>query len=277
MRAHTGSVWTRDAVHRILTNEKYIGNNLYNRRSFKLKKRRVANAPEDWIRAEGAFERVVEPEMFLRAQELIRARRERMSDEEMLERLRQLYALKGYLSGFIIDEAEDLPSSGVYQRRFGSLYRAYELIGFTPDRDYRYIAINRHLRRLHAEIVSAIVDAIEGLGGSLMVDDATGLFTINGEFTSSVVIARFRRTAGGAKRWIIRLDTGLAPDVTVAARMDEGNEKILDYYLLPLADITTGRLRLAEENGFGLDSFRFDTLEYFFSMAKRYRFTEIAA
>ena len=277
VRTPTGTEWTRGTVHGVLTNEKYIGNNLYNRRSFKLKKRRVENAPTDWVRAEGAFERIVEPKMFLRAQESIRARRERMSDEEMLECLRQLYARRGYLSGIIIDEAGELPSSGMYQRRFGSLYRAYELIGFTPDRDYLYIEVNRRLRKLHVEIVSDIVHAIEGLGGWVAVDGATGLFTINGEFTALVVIARFRRTAGGAKRWIVRLETGLRPDLTVAARMDEGNEAILDYYLLPFADIATGRLRLAEENGFGLDAFRFDTLEYFFSMARRSRFQEIAA
>ena len=165
----------------------------------------------------------------------------------------------------------------MYQRRFGSLCRAYELIGFTPDRDYRYIEINRHLRRLHAKTIVEIIHAIEELGGWLNVDSATGLFTINGEFTISVVVARFRLTARGAKRWIIRLDTGLRPDLTIAARMDEGNETILDYYLLPFADIATGRLRLAEENGIGLDAFRFDTLEYFFSMARRSRFQEIAA
>ena len=39
-------VWTRSTVHQILTNEKYIGNNVYNRRSFKLKRKRVANGPE---------------------------------------------------------------------------------------------------------------------------------------------------------------------------------------------------------------------------------------
>ena len=258
IRTPTGTEWTRDTVHGVLTNEKYIGNNLYNRRSFKLKKRRVVNAPRDWVRAEGAFERIVEPEVFVRAQEIIRARRKRMTDEEMLERLRVLYARKGYLSGIIIDEAEDIPSSGTYHRRFGSLYRAYELIGFTPDRDYQYIEINRRLRKLHAEIVSDIVHNIEGLGGWVNVDGSTGLFTINGEFTASVVIARFRRMAGGAKRWILRLETGLRPDITVAVRMDEGNETILDYYLLPPADITDGVLRLAEENGFGLDAFRFD-------------------
>jgi hypothetical protein len=40
----------------------------------------------------------------------------------------------GYLSGLIIDELECGPSSSAYRTRFGSLIRAYELIGFTPAR-----------------------------------------------------------------------------------------------------------------------------------------------
>ena len=45
-----GRSWTRGTVHQVLTNEKYIGNNLYNRVSFKLKKKRVVNPPDMWIR-----------------------------------------------------------------------------------------------------------------------------------------------------------------------------------------------------------------------------------
>ena len=276
-RTHTGSHWTPGTVQGVLTNEKYIGNNLYNRRSFKLKKERVSNAPEDWIRAEGAFEPIVDPEMFFRAQEIIEFRRRRYTDDELLERLRQLYNRKGYLSGVIIDEAEDLPSTNVFQRRFGSLFRAYELIGYTPDRDYRYVAINRELRRLHREIVSETVQEFERLGGSMREDDETGLFTINEEFTASIVVARCRRTGAGARRWTLRFDTGLSPDITVAVRMADCNEKALDYYLLPLADIARGRIRLTEENGFAFDSFRFDTLDFFFSMAARFSFEEMAA
>jgi hypothetical protein len=48
--------WTRGVVHQVLTNEKYIGNNVYNRVSFKLKAKRVTNDPDMWVRADGAFE-----------------------------------------------------------------------------------------------------------------------------------------------------------------------------------------------------------------------------
>jgi DNA invertase Pin-like site-specific DNA recombinase len=56
--------WTRATVREVLTNEKYIGNNVYNRVSFKLKKMRVTNTPDMWIRKEGAFQAIVPSETF---------------------------------------------------------------------------------------------------------------------------------------------------------------------------------------------------------------------
>jgi hypothetical protein len=43
------------SIHQILTNEKYIGNNIFNRVSYKLKQRRVVNQRDTWVRADGAF------------------------------------------------------------------------------------------------------------------------------------------------------------------------------------------------------------------------------
>ncbi len=70
-----GRLWTRATVQQILTNEKYIGNNVYNRRSFKLKGKRVANGPEMWIRSEGAFEAIVQRREFQKVQAVIAASR----------------------------------------------------------------------------------------------------------------------------------------------------------------------------------------------------------
>ena len=267
--------WTRGTVHQVLTNEKYIGNNVYNRQSFKLKQQRVANDPELWIRADNAFEAIVDAEIFYTAQGIIRERNRRFTNEEMLERLKRLFEHHGFLSGLIIDEAENMPSSGSYQRRFGSLVRAYELIGFTPDRDYQYIEINRLLRHLHGDLVSATIEAIEGLGGSISRDPATDLLTVNGEFTASIVLARCQQTPAGSNRWKIRLDTGLSPDLTVAIRMDAANRNPLDYYLLPFLDMSTDRIRLSDENSLMLDAYRFESLEYFFAMAERRLISEI--
>jgi len=271
-----GRPWTRGTVHQVLINEKYIGNNIWNRRSFKLKRKRVRNGPDMWIRANGVFAAVVDEELFEAAQAIIRTRYYRLSDDEMLDILRRLLEQHGYLSGLIIDEAERAPSSSAYQSRFGSLLRAYELVGFTPDRDYRYIEINRALRRMHPNVVADAISGIERAGGRVEQDPATDLLTINGEFTASIVVVRCRETAAGSLRWHIRFDVGLWPDLTVALRMDEGNQQALDYYLLPRIDMTGPHVRLATYNGLSLDSYRFDSLESLFVLAARAELREVA-
>lgn len=268
--------WTRGTVHQILINEKYIGSNVWNRASFKLKRKRVHNSPEIWLRVEDAFEPIVERELFIAAQAIIRERCARLSNDEMLTRLRQLFRLHGYLSGIIIDEAADLPSSSVYRYRFGTLLRAYELIGFTPDRDFQYVEINRALRRMYPGIVQETIAEIERIGGEVSQNPVTDILTVNHEFTASITIGRCQETPAGSLRWHLRFDTTLCPDITVAIRMDHENAARLDYYLLPRVDMALRRLHLAEHNEISLDTYRFETLDYFFQMAARSRLMEVA-
>jgi DNA invertase Pin-like site-specific DNA recombinase len=264
-----GRQWTRGTVHQILTNEKYIGGNVYNRLSFKLKQQRVRNPPEVWVRRPDAFEAIVPTELFFTAQGIIRARSRRFSDSEMLDRLRDLYRSRGFLSAILIDEAEGLPSSGAFSHRFGSLMRAYQLVGFTPDRDYRFIEANRLLRRLHPEIVQRTEAAMLALGAQIERDPATDLLRVNAEFSVSVILSRCNATAAGALRWKLRLDTGLRPDITVAVRLTPDNAGELDYYLLPWMDMAASQLRLGERNGTHLDGYRADDLSPLYRLAER--------
>jgi hypothetical protein len=263
--------WTRATVHQVLTNEKYVGANVYNRISFKLKKLRVQNPPEMWIRRDDAFDPIVPPDIFYTAQGIIKARARRYTDEEMLERLRGLFQNRGYLSGLVIDEAEGLPSSTVYAHRFGSLVRAYELVGFTPDRDYRFLEINRALRRMHPGVVTQTERRIADLGGQVSRDPSTELLNVNREFTASIVLARCKSLENGARRWKVRFDTSLQPDITVAVRLDEANQAAVDYYLLPRLDMGVPRISLFEHNPAELESYRFETLDYLYAMAERTR------
>ena len=173
------------------------------------------------------------PDFFEAAQRIVSQRCRRFTDSEMLERLAGLHQQTGWLSGLIIDEAEDMPSSSVYRHRFGSLVCAYQLIGYAPARDYRYIEINRALRDMHPSVIGKVMHEIQELGGDIRHDAKTDLLHINDEFTASIVIARFFQTPSGSWRWKIRLDTGLKPDISVAVRMDSTNREARDYYLLP--------------------------------------------
>jgi hypothetical protein len=249
---------------------------VYNRTSFKLKKRRVRNPPGMWIRSNGAFTSIVQPTLFEAVRRIVQDRARRFSNEELLDRLSTLLRATGWLSGLIIDERDDMPSSSVYRTRFGRVIKAYQLVGFSPGRDFDYIEINRVLRRLHLDVMQETVRTIGASGGSVYVDPDTDLMVVNEEFTTSIVIARCSTSATGIRRWKLRLDTSLRPDITLGIRMDGENRLPLDYYLLPRIDVPCTALRLAESNGFWLDAYRFDALEAFFDLAARTRLKGVA-
>ncbi len=269
VKTDLGRDWTRGTVHQILTNEKYIGNNVYSRTSFKLKNKHVKNPPEKWIRTAGAWEAIVEPEIFHMAQGIIVARNRKFSDDEMLERLRNVLNKHGRISGILIDEEDDSPSSGAVRHRFGSLVTAYRMIGYTPPFDFEFIEINRRLRRLFPDVVETVIAELRSHGAIVARDEKSDLLFLNEELRVSVVLSRHQTTVAGASRWLIRLDDSLRPDITIAVRMDADNESIRDYYLLPAIDLTFENMRVSEDNGVQLDSYRFQNLDYFFQMAER--------
>jgi DNA invertase Pin-like site-specific DNA recombinase len=275
IRNEMGQPWSRGAVHELLTNEKYIGNNLYNRSSTKLQAPRINNPPDKWVRRDGAFASIVDPDTFATAQAIIRDRDQHYTDAELLEMLRKLLQERGSLSGIVIDESDGMPSSSTYRQRFQGLVRAYALAGYRPNHDYEYLRINGDLRRRYREFVEQLVDVLRTVA-SVARDATTDLLTINGEFSVSVVLARCFTTPAGRLRWNVRLDAILRPDITIAVRMSATNDRILDYYLLPMAELTTQRLRLAEENGLTLDPYRFDNLDLFTSLVERSSISEAA-
>jgi hypothetical protein len=157
-----------------------------------------------------------------------------VSDEELLEHLKRLYAEAGQLSGVLIDQAPDMLSSATYRSRFGSLARAYEMIGYRTDRDQERIALNKRLRALHPEIIARIEAAIAEVGGTVVRDPKIDLLTINNEMVSSLVLARCQPMGDGRLRWRIRFDSmRYQADITLAVRLDSMNRGELDYYLLP--------------------------------------------
>lgn len=139
-----GRPWRSTGVARILDNEKYVGNNIWNRYSGKLQATARRNDPELWVRVDGALPGIVDRHVFDAAQHILRTRgkitaagRPRgLTDEEMLQRLKALFERQGYLSRALIDGTHGLPSGETYLRRFGGLKRVFESIG-APHRQFK--------------------------------------------------------------------------------------------------------------------------------------------
>lgn len=261
--------WRSAVVRQVISNPKYVGTNVFNRRSFKLKRKLIHNPPEMWIVRRGAFEPIVDEDVYLQAQAIIQARNLRLSDDQLLDRLRQFLVEHGTLSGVLIDETPDMPSSSLYASRFGGLHRAYQLIGWNPHRDFSYVEINRFLRHKHSDLIQSIISELKSVGAETQHDQSTGLFEVNRQFTASIVLSRCMETPAHSFRWLIRFEPTLLPDVTIAVRFAPGNAEVLDYYLFPRIDVLWEKLRLAPDNGVVIDLYRFDNLTFFTSLARR--------
>nr|WP_315218841.1 recombinase family protein [uncultured Duganella sp.] len=102
--------WTKKMVRSILTNEKYIGNAVYNRTSYKLRKRVVQNPVDMWIRKNGAFPSLVTAPMFTEALAERARRHARYSDEDLLNILREIHAEHGTVTALLISARSAAPS-----------------------------------------------------------------------------------------------------------------------------------------------------------------------
>lgn len=228
-----------------------------------------------WIRKDDAFAPVVDRDIFYTAQGIIRARCRKYSNDELIEQLRNLFKSRGFLSGVVIDEADGMPSSTVYAHRFGSLIRAYQMVGFSPGRDFRYLEINRFIRQLHPRVRADTEERVAHVGGRVYRDPATDLLNVNHEFTVSIVLARCQQISAGY-RWRVRFDVSLMPDITVAVRLNYSNDGAHDYYLLPGMDFSQPRISLGEHNAVELESYRFETLDYLYGMSAQIKLKRAA-
>ena len=113
----TGQPWNRGLIGRLLRNENYIGNLVFNRRSCKLRDKNVYNQPDVWIRSENCIEPIIERTVFLRARKIIEERRVDLPEGEMLARLRRTLMKERRLSPAIIDRTAGLPCTATYMQQ----------------------------------------------------------------------------------------------------------------------------------------------------------------
>ena len=124
------------------------------------------------------------------------------------------------------------------------------------------------MRVFHAETIAKVIEEVETLSGRrIFVDPETSLLELNHNLFISIVISRCFVTYSNTRRWKIRLDSGLHPDITIAVRMDSSNENIHDYYILPSIEFSNNKMMLFEDNSGLMDSFRTDTLDYLLNIS----------
>jgi DNA invertase Pin-like site-specific DNA recombinase len=264
-RASKGGVWKEWHVYRMLDEEKYAGTQVYNRRSSKLGTNVRKNSPSEWIRKPNAFPAIIAPEIFCRVQERRKAAQRRLSDGEVLEMLRRLLARRGYLSERMVVRDKSMPCMQTYAKRFGSLYKAFQLIGYIGSS--KHAGMQERFRRRHLRTqIAEKIRAILGLENLTLVTNATASwFCIGGRLTFSFQFLKYRE--GPRKRRWYRTHQGClgkrvgSASFHILARLDADQSTVKDCYVVPREMYSELPLSIGVRNPRLVEQYRVSSLE----------------
>jgi DNA invertase Pin-like site-specific DNA recombinase len=244
-----GSCWDYQAVHMVLTQPKYMGCYVYGRTSSRLYTPSVKLPMSEWVVSPGAFESIIDAATFAQAQRILQTRTFNLSDAQLLEKLRILLAREGRLSLSLVKNSPVTPSPSTYRKRFGSLRRSYELIGYGRSDQFESIDMRRRTRALRDKLIDRIAElfpedvSIVRRGGRWR----TRLKLRNGLIVS-VLVARTVRVWNHSYRWQVDPAKHERRCITLLARLDTENTDFFDFHVLPNIGRSNRRFHIQQDD-----------------------------
>jgi len=176
--------WNAHYVQHVLTSPRYAGVAVVGRSRRRMRSNHIEYVPaQDWVRVPDAFEPLVSLRIFEAAQTRFRQNAKPMTDKEMLDGLSRVLKRRGSLTGSIINAAREIPNAHRYVRRFGSIERAYELVGYTPSA--RQVACSLSLQQHRAR--KAARHDIYALGPEATILRLRAVLAQNGRLTMGII------------------------------------------------------------------------------------------
>jgi len=256
-----GKPWSRFKVSKMVNNPKYIGANVTNRTSGKLRSRRVNNPPEMWVRKDDAFEPLIDSDLYEKAQELNKLRSVHRTDEQMLDRLRWCLREHGTISSKLMKASLGLPCAHAYADRFGSIPEAYKRIGYKSRVNLDFVERERKVRPIRREFMARAIEVLKSNGASVKTFPGSAFLTINNTLNLRFGLTQCRSSVR-TNLWKLQVRTPYKPDVTIFARLAAGNETILDYLCVPTRKEQEGQITVSSTTHYPRDIQRFEHLDF---------------
>lgn len=266
----SGRRWYGDEVRRLLRCESYIGNNVYNRRSRKLKQKEIWNPPEEWIRFEGGFEPIISREVFEKARKLLNERaalydkRRSRTIETMLEEVRALVGDSGKLDYADLNRPELRFKGDAYRQQLGGVLKIRQRLGLSGPRDRHFLVDVPARRALRQTLIDEIQQGFEARG--VQVDrQRSPRLVVGGQFSVLVHLTQsFITPKRGDLRWTVRFDRVREADAILIARLNHEENTVRDFLLMRTDECPGECLTFGLEEVF--DQFRLPCIDAFFDV-----------
>lgn len=239
--------WTPWLVHSLLTNEKYLGNLVFNRGSFKLQRKAVHNPSSMWIRLDAAFDPPIPAEIYYRAQAERVRRQTRPEKEFLLQQIRDIGRTHGKVTTTLLTKLVNSTMPKRLARHFGTITNAYLLAGISTTSTYQYVATRQFVTKTAFDVHNNVVAHCREAGSAVEDGGRSNGVVINRNVAVLVVVMRSRKYAGDLIRWKVDRRHFDATDFVIAVQLGTDNASIHGYYLLPAATFKGRHLTLRQE------------------------------
>lgn len=261
-----GKNWSDHAVKRILTHPKYIGTAIYHRTTERLcsKSRKVPES--EWIVAPDVFQGLVEPRVFEAAQEALRQKFWRRSNEQVLEQLKFILNTHGSLSTALL-RIHRLSATS-FCHRFGSLINAYDLIGY-QTRHKKTAEHRLHVRRIRSEMMQQLVEMFSGrVSVFSWAWRRRSCLRLKNGLKIAVRVCRSINLITKGRMWVLQAARDERCRITLMAGMNPENTSIEAFYLTTRLK-NPSKIHITENSGWLKEGVRLDDLRSFYEVVMK--------
>jgi hypothetical protein len=240
-----GHRWSDQTVREVLSNPKYAGFNAWGRTSQKMRSPQRRMPEERWVVKPQAFAPIISLTQFQRVQELLHRRKQRMPDQEVLNKLKPLLRRTGCLTREIIDKARNVPSSSCYARRFGSFQKVYDSVGYRYQRNmFLRNATARRTTKLQQQLVADIVSLfpLHVEAYRVSIENKRLMVRVDGRFPVAVITCRHYKTALNAG-WILHPAPSERDCIALLALFDDTNDFLERFLMVARVGIPGGQYK----------------------------------
>ena len=227
---NAGRKWKNWMIEDILTNSKYAGIYVWNRRTQRLHSRSASNRREAWIVKRHAFPPIISEAVFEKAQ--VRMHRgNHWSDEQLLDKLKRLLESKGYLSERLIQNTRGMPSTATYWKRLGTFRKIYASVGFAPGDRFNRSDSRQRTQGLRQGLIRQIQALFPGRVGVFRLKGKTReLMRLDGHDLSILLCPSVCRP-GRALSWSLIPVSWESRYLTLVCRLNSANDAFHSFHL----------------------------------------------
>jgi DNA invertase Pin-like site-specific DNA recombinase len=235
--------WCTSTVWDIVKNPKYMGTQIWARSAGKLGQARVKTPENEWVVRTNAFAPIIDEHTFTVAQELIAHSK---SDRYLLDCLRFLLSTEGSLGRWEIRTTPGVPCEETYVNRFGSLRKAFALVGFERrDLTKAYQTVHR-LKRLRSEVVRNLLNRFpKKVRLQQESRQQRPILHFGGAPPLLVVVCKSLTLRNGEQRWILSAHIKWKHPVLLC-RCNCTNTEIVNFSFF--SSLPLGKLLFAEDD-----------------------------